>query len=1174
MENGLTSDVVWSICKDKYNYVWMATQSGLNRYDGHHIKQYYHNAQDSFSIPGNVVYWIHKDIEGDLWLSFGSQGVAKYNYTKDRFERFQPFDSIRKHHNYVCRMWRMGNDQQGRIYFANGSSCFRYTLRTKKMEDLTPLFKGAIDGHSIGMFVPEGKDILWITTNNGLFRYDLVKNNIKHFPFDYKRLGFGDPNMHDAEFVNEHQLLVAVVRAGFVLFDTRTGIFSLPPAPIDPSYSKLFSETGGVLKDAKGRIWLANSRYGLLEYFPQKNSVYSMKNEHSYPYPYVEQEGSGLNVYEDDEGNIWYGSSGKGVIWFKPEMDYFQTFQRDFSKVHTLPDNYINYFLPIKNGKVLIATSRGLAAYNTKTSRFDIFPIAYNENDVNPHPSIRCMAMHGDSVFLSTGLGLSLYNIKTGKFLRFTDSRSAFDSTFTYGQWLVHYLKNKVLVTGYLPALFDLRTKQYQYAVSLQSDAFFKLIDINATMLDEAEGNLWAEAGHGELYSYNLPTRKLKRHYFTTDSVQTIDAIQKDEGGSIWLGTDNGLYRYDPISGQSEKVTLNLSSKAVYNIALQNGNFLWLSNSNEVVRYDRKKKRIDILSSHSFLPNSLISTRAFLLDSNGLLWIGTNKGFATIDTRRFQSRQVTSQPQLVNFTVFDTPKGFENPISEQDKIVLTYNENFFSFAFSSFNYHGIVEYKYQLVGFDKDWQSAHGNSGSYTNVPPGTYYLHIKSNSGAGGWVERDMPIHIEIKPPFWQTAWFYLLLALGTGSLLFSYYRYLKKRKRQNQIDDAIDYFANSVYGANSLVDICWDIARNCIAQLKFDDCVVYLMDMEKGVLIQKAAYGPKNPKGHEIHNPIEIPVGKGIVGTVAATAKPLLIGDTSKDNRYIVDDEIRYSELAVPVLHEGNVIGVIDSEHPKKNFFKPEHLKAISTIAAISSNKIAEAIAESQAKERDVQLLEIKKLLAESQLMSLRAQMNPHFVFNCLNSIQECIVTKKYGEASHYLNKFSKLFRMVLNNSGKNLVSLNEEREVLQLYLDLEHMRFEKSFEYIIDMDEELDGDEIMIPSMILQPYVENALWHGLMHKPDNRHLRIHFKYLSDEAFQSIIEDNGIGRKKSAELKAQQSKAKRHQSMGMQISADRIELLQRQGQHANLKIFDNSDSDGNASGTRVVVELSAFLS
>lgn len=221
------------------------------------------------------------------------------------------------------------------------------------------------------------------------------------------------------------------------------------------------------------------------------------------------------------------------------------------------------------------------------------------------------------------------------------------------------------------------------------------------------------------------------------------------------------------------------------------------------------------------------------------------------------------------------------------------------------------------------------------------------------------------------------------------------------------------------------------------------------------------------------------------------------------------------------------------------------------------------------EIRFLEINKLLAESQLMALRAQMNPHFVFNCLNSIQECIVTQKYGEASKYLNKFSKLFRLVLNNSGKNLVTLNEEREVLELYLELEQMRFEKSFTYSIIMDEDLESDDVLVPSMLLQPYVENALWHGLMHKEGDRKLVISFEKITDEIFRCTIDDNGIGRNRSFELKEKQSKAKRHESKGLKISQDRINLIREQGNHATLQIIDKPGD----SGTTVLVELSMFL-
>jgi putative methionine-R-sulfoxide reductase with GAF domain len=457
-------------------------------------------------------------------------------------------------------------------------------------------------------------------------------------------------------------------------------------------------------------------------------------------------------------------------------------------------------------------------------------------------------------------------------------------------------------------------------------------------------------------------------------------------------------------------------------------------------------------------------------------------------------------------------------------------------------------------------------------VPAGTYTFMIKSTDGSRQWMTKYTSMSIIINAPFWKTTWFLAILLVLALLLLRWLYQVAQNRKQEKRIEDTIDYFANSVYGENSVNEICWDIARNCISQLQFEDCVVYLLDEETNKLQQKAAYGPKNPKGHEISEPIDIEPGEGIVGTVAATGKPLLIKDTTKDSRYIVDDAHRLSELAVPILHDNKVIGVIDSEHPKKDFFTEDHLKAMITIASISGNKIAEAQAEASAKDKEIKLLEINKMLAESQLMALRAQMNPHFVFNCLNSIQECIVTEKYGEASKYLNKFSKLFRMVLNNSGRDLVSLDEEKEVLQLYLDLEQMRFEKSFVYEMIIDEELETDEILIPSMLLQPYVENALWHGLMHKEGERRLNMIFKRINEDVFQCTIEDNGIGRKRSFELKAQQSKAKRHESKGLKISKDRLDILKRQGYHANLEIID-MEHNGEATGTKVIIELSTFL-
>jgi len=215
-----------------------------------------------------------------------------------------------------------------------------------------------------------------------------------------------------------------------------------------------------------------------------------------------------------------------------------------------------------------------------------------------------------------------------------------------------------------------------------------------------------------------------------------------------------------------------------------------------------------------------------------------------------------------------------------------------------------------------------------------------------------------------------FVLLSGLIGYLLFNRYKLRQRNLKlsleneqyqlsqslqlRQDIDETINYFATSLYGKNTVDEILWDVAKNCIARLGFVDCVIYLFNDEQTALIQKAAYGNKNPEAYAILNPIEIPLGEGIVGNVARSGKPERIADTTKDPRYITDDEVRYAELAVPLLLQNQVIGVIDSEHPEKGFFKEHHQEALQTIAAICSNKIAQTLAEEEAKK--ARLLQIE--------------------------------------------------------------------------------------------------------------------------------------------------------------------------------------------------------------------------
>jgi LytS/YehU family sensor histidine kinase len=367
---------------------------------------------------------------------------------------------------------------------------------------------------------------------------------------------------------------------------------------------------------------------------------------------------------------------------------------------------------------------------------------------------------------------------------------------------------------------------------------------------------------------------------------------------------------------------------------------------------------------------------------------------------------------------------------------------------------------------------------------------------------------------------------------------------------------------------DILWDVAKNCIGRLQFEDCVIYLLDEERNILVQKAAHGPKSPGQYEINMPIEIKPGEGIVGTVALSGKAVIVGDTTKDPRYIVDDEQRFSEISVPIIYDGKVLGVIDCEHSKKRFFTQKHLSILTTIASLCANKIVRARAEEEKKEAQTILMSTQQKMTEVEMQALRAQMNPHFIFNCLNSINRYIVKSDQTTASLYLTKFAKLIRLILDNSNCKNVSLTNELEALKLYIEMEALRFDKKFTYEIKVANNLGTDTIELPPLIIQPYVENAIWHGLLHKENNGHLSIQVNMAGDTMLQCIIEDNGIGREKAKELKSKTATSRK--SLGMQLTENRLSLLNKHAElNASVEIVDLQNGGSEALGTKVILKI-----
>lgn len=223
------------------------------------------------------------------------------------------------------------------------------------------------------------------------------------------------------------------------------------------------------------------------------------------------------------------------------------------------------------------------------------------------------------------------------------------------------------------------------------------------------------------------------------------------------------------------------------------------------------------------------------------------------------------------------------------------------------------------------------------------------------------------------------------------------------------------------------------------------------------------------------------------------------------------------------------------------------------------------------DIERFRVEKELQRSQLQALKVQMNPHFMFNALNCIQEFILMNEKTQAMRYLGKFSDLMRMTLDMSEEENVRLSDEIKCLRVYLDLEALRFGEDLKIVIRIDEQLKPHHIHVPSMLIQPYVENALKHGLLHMKGEKQLDIGFRLEEEKkVLFCTVNDNGIGRERSGQIESYRT----HKSFATSATKRRLELLNADRDTAiSVQYTDKVNEMGESIGTTVVLAVPVEL-
>ena len=977
--------------------------------------------------------------------------------------------------------------------------------------------------------------------------------------------------------------------------------------PINPnSLAGTYPET--IIADMEGNIWIGFYGMGLDRYDPTTGTFTHFRHDKNNPYSLSNDSVTALIV--DNEGILWVGTYG-GVDRFDRKTGRFHNYSHNAKDPATLTSNRVRALYEDRQGTIWIGTGLvwdfnndgGLNRFDKRTGRVT----RYLHDPANPQTLVnnKVRAIFEDSkgnFWVGTAAdGLHLMDRATGTFKRLTYnpaypqhlSRPPFKKTNLneHITFITEDVTGAIWIGTYESGInrFDPVTGKTTHYSNEERDGGF--IDNTAWCIyTSRDGVIWLGTNEGNLYRID----PLRKNIPYTEIGSVVQMIYEDSSGVLWLGTPHGIIRMDRTRKQKEYFvpdTLYQVSKDGYRIDVEQAKSgLWVTYGGKLLNFQPATKSFNEYKNPSpagrMLANTYVST--IRKDRQGFLWIGGVNGLYRLNEHNGQLTAFTSyfdsaEIQIRNvYSLLEDRSGdlwvatrFGGSIHRLHRstgkfeyytagaiINCLYEDARGAILVGTTN--GLYQFKQSSDGFSLN--SVNGYSLNFSDVrniiEDNQKNIWVSSRSGIfklsnyhGGVISlgKNQGLH--------ANALSYAAFKLRSGELLFGdatgYYAFfpdqLTKNMQPPQIAITDFKISNQIIKPGKGSQLELPIEQTSKIQLAYNENtfsfdfagIHYSNPAENSHLFMLEAHEDtwRNAGTEHSAHYFNLPHGRYV----------FKLKSVSSDGMWAmksIDIEI------VPAwwntwwfrISAGFCIALL--------------LYGITRWWINQKFKL-----QLERSEREMQLANLKRRTTELEMQALRAQMNPHFIFNSLNSINRFILQNNKVQASEYLTKFSKLIRLILQNSQAAFIPLESELESLQLYLELESLRFDHHFRFSIKVDNELDASSIKVPPLIIQPYAENAIWHGLMHKEEKGSLEIEL-YQKDNMLCCKITDDGVGRKKAEELKSKS--ASTHKSMGMRITADRIANLQQKKQmNTYISINDLVFPDGTAAGTEVLMQI-----
>ncbi|MFD0751869.1 two-component regulator propeller domain-containing protein [Mucilaginibacter calamicampi] len=776
--DGLSSNIVNTIFKDKYGYMWYGTDGGLNRFDGKEFTVYRHAENDTSSLLSNDVHALCEDKNGNLWIGT-SVGMAMYDRKLDCFVN-------RRIVGLLIFSITLGPDDKLWLGTLDGVVVLDpTTLKFSWFKAKNATDKLAVSKEVQCVF-RDNKKQLWVGNKTGLYLYNSKTQTFK--PYAYANTSEPGDNSISS---------IAQDKKGNIWVGTYNGVSMVVPGSNSFKNYKHRADDNGSLSsnlvyalaaEPGGDIWIGTEE-GLDILNPASGTVRRIERDPRNNYSLI---GKAVKTILIDRDNIfWVGTYRCGVNKYDKNLAFFDLRQSNHFDLRGLSADVVTSFAAVDSNGVYVGTDGGgLNFYDFKTGLFTHLPLFGNSTK----EAILAMERVGSEIWIGTFLhGLFIYDTNTGQSRHITKGTGPQNLSGNDIFCIKRDSRGNVWLgtNGQGVNMYNPSTKIfYRYSKHETGSHFIPLNGYIRAIEEDRAGNILIGSSGAGMVIYNpFKGKAVALNSFNSELPKnSINTICVGADGIFWVGlSEGGLARFDDKKKDFfvYKEKDGLADEVIYKILEDNSGKIWVSTNKGISSFDRKLNKFTNYTHHNGLQRSPFVLGAGLKLANGTLLFGGTNGFNYGNPEHFSfskkiPRVVLTQLRISNKNVVPSPDAeIKEHISIAKEIDIDQRQNFsLSFIALDFTSPHESKYLYKLDKFDRDWINiGDNNTVSYTNLDPGQYTFYVKAVSENGSWTSPTTSIIVNVRPPFWKTyyayAFYILLVAL---ILLYSRYRAIEK--------------------------------------------------------------------------------------------------------------------------------------------------------------------------------------------------------------------------------------------------------------------------------------------------------------------------------------------------------------------------------------------------------------